>query len=204
MPLAPDQLPNDLDALKRRIVARTTELEAAQAELAAAKNGLLVTQLTIEKPKAHIAALRREKFGATSECVDRVLEQLELALEEAETAKAEVLRYVPGHFAVDRIGLLYRAAIKVRPGLTRYTSASAICSSSQPAPPSAWSALSRMRALRITFAAALPLEIKAFSRARSSASSSTKNFLAAMIDWPCRLNPTRQDSVFTAIAYESN
>ena len=55
MPLAPDQLPDDLDALKRLIVARTTELEAAQAELAAAKNGLLVTQLTIEKLKAQIA-----------------------------------------------------------------------------------------------------------------------------------------------------
>ena len=91
MPLAPDQLPDDLDALKRLIVARTTELEAAQTELAAAKNGLLVTQLAIEKLKAQIAKLRREKFGASSERIDRTLEQLELALEEAEAAKGEVI-----------------------------------------------------------------------------------------------------------------
>ena len=39
--------------------------------------------------------LRREKFGASSERVDRVLEQLELALEEAETAKAEVIASQP-------------------------------------------------------------------------------------------------------------
>jgi transposase len=95
MPLAPDQLPNDLDALKRLIVARTTELEAAQAELAAAKNGLLVTQLTIEKLKVQIAKLRREKFGASSERIDRTLEQLELALEEAEAAKAEIIASHP-------------------------------------------------------------------------------------------------------------
>jgi len=95
MPLAPDQLPDDLDALKRLIVARTTELEAAQAELAAAKNGLLVTQLTIEKLKAQIARFRREKFGANSERIDRALEQLELALEEAEAAKGEAIASQP-------------------------------------------------------------------------------------------------------------
>ena len=76
MPLTLDQLPNDMAALKALLIATS-------AELAAAKNGLVVTQLTIEKLKAQIAKLRREKFGASSERIGRVLEQLELALEEA-------------------------------------------------------------------------------------------------------------------------
>jgi transposase len=88
MPLTLDQLPDDIAALKALLVAK-------DAELAAAKNGLVVTQLTIEKLKAKIAKLRREKFGASSERIERVLEQLELALEEAETAKAEAIAAQP-------------------------------------------------------------------------------------------------------------
>jgi transposase len=109
MPLTPQQLPNDIAALKRLLVAtdaelasksselvsKTSELSAAAAELAAAKNGLVITQLTIEKLKAQIAKFRREKFGASSERIDRALEQLELALEEAEAAKAEVIASQP-------------------------------------------------------------------------------------------------------------
>ena len=102
MPLTPDQLPDDIAALKRLVVAgvaelsaKTVELSAAAAELAAAKNGLVITQLTIEKLKAQIAKFRREKFGASSERIDRALEQLELALEEAEAAKAEAIASQP-------------------------------------------------------------------------------------------------------------
>ena len=71
------------------------KLAASVAELAAAKNGLVVTQLTIEKLKAQIAKFKREKFGSSSERIERVLEQLELALEEAEAAKAEALAAQP-------------------------------------------------------------------------------------------------------------
>ena len=92
MPLDPDQLPDDIAELKRLFVAGDAELTARMAELAAAKNGLVITQLTIEKLKAQIARLRREKFGASSERIERTLAQLELALEEAETAKAEADR----------------------------------------------------------------------------------------------------------------
>jgi transposase len=95
MPLASDQLPNDVAELKRLLLAKDAELSAAAVELAAAKNGLVVTQLTIEKLKAQIAKFRREKFGASSERVDRALEQLELALEEAEAAKAEAIASQP-------------------------------------------------------------------------------------------------------------
>jgi transposase len=95
MPLTLNQLPDDVAELKQQLIGMDVELTAKTAELAAAKNGLVVTQLTIEKLKAQIARLRREKFGAGSERIDRVLEQLELALEEAETAKAEAIAAQP-------------------------------------------------------------------------------------------------------------
>lgn len=88
MPLTHDQLPDDIAELKRLVLAK-------DAELVAAKNGLVVTQLTIEKLKAQIAKLRREKFGASSEKIERAIEQLELALEEAEAAKAEAIAATP-------------------------------------------------------------------------------------------------------------
>ncbi len=102
MPLTPDQLPDDITELKQRLIAkdaellaRSSELAIKVSELAAAKNGLIVTQLTIEKLKAQIAKLRREKFGSSSERIERVISQLELALEEAETAKAEAAALAP-------------------------------------------------------------------------------------------------------------
>jgi len=95
MPLTLDQLPDDMAALKALLVAKDAALTERTAELAAAKNGLVITHLTIEKLKAQLAKLKREKFGSSSERVDRVLAQLELALEEAETAKAEAMAAEP-------------------------------------------------------------------------------------------------------------
>jgi len=95
MSLSIDQLPNDVAALKQLLMAMATELDAKDAELAAAKNGLMLTQLTIEKLKAQLAKLRREKFGATSEKIERAIEQLELALEEAQAARAEATAAAP-------------------------------------------------------------------------------------------------------------
>ena len=88
MPLTLDQLPDDIAELKRLLLSQN-------AELIAAKNGLVVTQLTIEKLKVQLAKLRREKFGSSSERLDRAIEQLELALEEAEAAKAEAEAAAP-------------------------------------------------------------------------------------------------------------
>jgi transposase len=89
MSLTPDQLPDDVAELKRLVAAKDAELVAKIGELEAAKNGLLVTQLTIEKLKAQLAKLRREKFGSSSERIERAIAQLELALEEAQAATAE-------------------------------------------------------------------------------------------------------------------
>lgn len=82
MPLAPDQLPDDVAQLKALLVAK-------DAELAAARNGLIEKTLETEKLKAQLAKLRRERFGASSERIERSIAQLELALEEAEAVKAE-------------------------------------------------------------------------------------------------------------------
>lgn len=95
MSLSIDQLPNDVAALKQLLMAKATELDAKDDEPAAAKNGLMLTQLTIEKLKAQLAKLRREKFGATSEKIERAIEQLELALEEAQAARAEATAAAP-------------------------------------------------------------------------------------------------------------
>lgn len=89
MRLTPDQLPDDIAELKRRLIAK-------EAELAAARNGLLVSTLEVEKLKAQIARLRRQSFGAASERIAREIEQLELRLEEAEAAQAEVAASMSG------------------------------------------------------------------------------------------------------------
>ena len=76
------ELPDDIEELKRLLVAD-------RAEPAAAKAGLLVRTLEVEKLKIQIAQLKRMSFGASSEPMRREVEQLELKLEELETAEAE-------------------------------------------------------------------------------------------------------------------
>jgi len=77
-------LPTDIDALHRIILAQAAEADAREAELAAAKAGLLAKALEIEKYKLQIARLRRMQFGRSSEKITRTIEQLELKLEELE------------------------------------------------------------------------------------------------------------------------
>src|SRR5215469_6986697 len=82
MNATPDQLPNDIEEMKRLYLAQA-------AELAAAKAGLKIFALEIEKLKFQLARLRRQRFGSSSERIDREIAQLELKLEELEAAKAE-------------------------------------------------------------------------------------------------------------------
>jgi transposase len=64
-------LPDDVDELKRRLIA--------------AEVGLLAKTLEAEKLKFELARLRRMAFGQSSERIEREIEQLELKLEEIET-----------------------------------------------------------------------------------------------------------------------
>lgn len=77
-----DNLPSDPDALRAIIASQASALAAKDAELRS-------RDLLVEKLKAQLAALRRLRFGASSEKVEQSIAQLELALEEIETAAAE-------------------------------------------------------------------------------------------------------------------
>jgi transposase len=79
-PTTPD-LPSDPDALRALAVNLRARLSLAEAELAA-------KALLVEKLQAQLAALRRARFGASSEVLDRQIEQLELALGELEESAA--------------------------------------------------------------------------------------------------------------------
>jgi transposase len=85
MAFDPANLPSEIAALHRIIAAQLAEGEAREAELAAAKAGLLAKALEVEKLKLQIARLRRQQFGRSSEKIARTIEQLELRLEELET-----------------------------------------------------------------------------------------------------------------------
>jgi transposase len=75
MDLKPDDLPDDIDALKARV-------RAAEAQVSAQDAFIAHLQLLIAK-------MRREKFGPSAERTSRLLDQLELQLEEACAAAIE-------------------------------------------------------------------------------------------------------------------
>jgi transposase len=75
--IAPDQLPDDAQALKRIITAMAQDAVAAQAEIA--------------KLRFQLARYRRAEYGRSSEKLARETDQLELAIEALETDQAERL-----------------------------------------------------------------------------------------------------------------
>ena len=77
MPISPDQLPNDPQALKEIIAAMAQDAIAAQAEIA--------------KLRFQLARYRRAQYGQSSEKLAREAEQLELAIETLEADQAERL-----------------------------------------------------------------------------------------------------------------
>jgi transposase len=77
-----DSLPDDVEMLKRLVRARSAELAQARAEASSAEALVAHLRLAIEK-------LRRELYGQRSERKARLLEQMELQLEELEASAAE-------------------------------------------------------------------------------------------------------------------
>jgi transposase len=70
-------LPNDIEALRRMVLERSTKLEVAEA--------LLISQkLELEKLRFEIASLKRMKYGRSSEQLDRELLQMQLSIEDLE------------------------------------------------------------------------------------------------------------------------
>jgi len=84
-----DALPDDAESLKRLLLAREAELAAATAEAATLRAKAADDQALIAHLKLQIEKLRREKFGPRSERSARLLDQLELQLEELEASATE-------------------------------------------------------------------------------------------------------------------
>ncbi len=103
MDATPEALPDDVEALKAALLAMRVRADLAEAELAVARDKLDIVQAEAAEAKAQvsdsqaliahlklqIAKLRRERFGASSERTHRLLDQLELQLEELEASASE-------------------------------------------------------------------------------------------------------------------
>src|ERR1700688_1665183 len=77
-----EALPDDVEALKAALIV-------ARAEAAAARAQQSDDQALIAHLKLQIEKLNRDRFGPRSERTARLLDQLELTLEELETAATE-------------------------------------------------------------------------------------------------------------------
>jgi transposase len=77
-----DSLPDDVEALKCLVLQRGAELARARAKVSSAEVLIAHQRLAIEK-------LRRELYGQRSERKARLLDQMELELEELEASAAE-------------------------------------------------------------------------------------------------------------------
>ena len=77
-----DSLPDDVETLKRLVLARDAELAQARAEASSAEALIAHQQLLIAK-------LKRDLFGPRNERKARLIDQMELELEEMEAAATE-------------------------------------------------------------------------------------------------------------------
>ena len=84
-----DNLANDIGALKAALVAERDRRIVAEAAAAIAQAKLSDDQALIAHLKLQIEKLKRELYGPRSERTARLLDQLELQLEELETAATE-------------------------------------------------------------------------------------------------------------------
>jgi transposase len=80
--LPPNALPDDIEALKAALIVALAEAAAARAQLSADQALIAHLKLQIEK-------LNRERFGQRSERTARLIDQLELQLEELEASATE-------------------------------------------------------------------------------------------------------------------
>ena len=81
VPIALNQLPDDIETLKRMLLERDAQLEMARHNERA--------HLTlIEHLRLQIAKLKRMQFGRSSEKLNAQIEQLELILEDLEQEQA--------------------------------------------------------------------------------------------------------------------
>ena len=92
MAAAVSPLPDDVGALKALLAAALQRADEAEARAASAVARESAIEAVIAHLKLQIAKLRREQYGASAERSRRLLEQMELQLEDLEAeASAETL-----------------------------------------------------------------------------------------------------------------
>jgi transposase len=82
-------LPDDIETLKRLIIARDATVEQLQRQLTIQQQESLGLCLLIEKLKLQIARFKRTQFGQSSERYPGELMQLELLVEELEANQTQ-------------------------------------------------------------------------------------------------------------------
>jgi transposase len=89
MDAASDALPDDIAALKAALLAERARADLAQAEAAVARARQSDAEALVARQQLEIEKLRREIYGPRSERTQRLLDQMELQLEELEAAATE-------------------------------------------------------------------------------------------------------------------
>ncbi len=89
MEAAVSPLPDDVEALKALLVCALQKADEAEAKLANAHARESAIEAVIAHLKLQIAKLRREQYGASAERTRRLLDQMELQLEDLEADSAE-------------------------------------------------------------------------------------------------------------------
>src|SRR5437879_9058050 len=84
-----EAVPDDVDALKAALIAERDRAAGVEAELAVAKAKASDDQAVIAHQQLQIAKLTRQLYGQRSERTVRLLDQMELALEELESSATE-------------------------------------------------------------------------------------------------------------------
>jgi transposase len=87
--MVPFTLPDDIEALKRLVVAREADLARAQADLVRSRARETSAEAVIAHLRLAIEKMRRALYGQRSERGTRLLEQMELELEDWEATVAE-------------------------------------------------------------------------------------------------------------------
>src|SRR4051794_25767358 len=86
---AASNLPDDIEALKRLVIAQDAELAQAQADLVQSRARETSAEAMILHLRLAVEKMRRELYGQRSERGARLLDQMELELEELEASLAE-------------------------------------------------------------------------------------------------------------------
>jgi transposase len=84
-----DSLPDDVETLRQLVLVRDAELAQARAEVASVRAEAASTEALIMHLRLEIEKLKRDQFGPRNERKERLLDQMELQLEDLEAAAAE-------------------------------------------------------------------------------------------------------------------